>query len=114
VGLLARSGVVAPDGAIRKLTGAPVDFEEQAQLKEHAYARVRQVMDYARSGGCRNARIADYFGEEDVPRTCTSCDNCLDLRSIETITVGPTNVQAAIACVARFKGHLGAARIALD
>ena len=35
VALLERTGVVAPDGGIRKLTGAPVDFEEQAQLKEH-------------------------------------------------------------------------------
>jgi len=113
VGLLARSGVVAPDGAIRRLTGAPVDFEEQAQLKQHAYARVNQVMDYASSRGCRHARIADYFGEEGVARSCTSCDNCLDPRSIETITVAPTEVQTAIACVARFTGHLGAARIAL-
>jgi ATP-dependent DNA helicase RecQ len=105
--------VVEPDGAIRKLTGAPVDFEEQAQLKEHAYARVTQVMEYASSRGCRHARIADYFGEEGVPRTCHSCDNCLEPRSIETLTVAPAAVEAAIACVARFKGHLGAARIAL-
>ncbi len=113
VALLARIGVVEPDGGIRKLTGAPVDFEEQAQLKEHAYARVNQVMDYARSRGCRHARIADYFGEEGVPRTCRSCDNCLEPRSIETLTVAPAVVQAALACVARFEGHLGAARIAL-
>jgi ATP-dependent DNA helicase RecQ len=112
VALLERAGVVEPDGGIRKLTGAPVDFEEQAQLKEHAYARVSQVMDYAGSRGCRHARIADYFGEEGVPRTCHSCDNCLDPRSVETIAVAPADVEAAIACVARFKGHLGAARIA--
>jgi len=104
---------VEADGGIRKLTGAPVDFEEQAQLKEHAYARVNQVMDYARSRGCRHARIADYFGEEGVPRTCRSCDNCLNPRSIETVTVAPEDVEAAVACVARFTGHLGAARIAL-
>ncbi|EQD71071.1 protein containing DNA/RNA helicase, partial [mine drainage metagenome] len=47
-------------GGIRRLAGAPVDFEEQTRLKEHAYARVNQVMDYARSRGCRHARIADY------------------------------------------------------
>jgi len=113
VALLERIGVVEPGGGIRKLTGAPVDFEEQAQLKEHAYARVNQVMDYARSRGCRHARIADYFGEEGVPRTCSSCDNCLDPRSIETLTVAPADVEAAVACVARFEGHLGGARIAL-
>jgi ATP-dependent DNA helicase RecQ len=113
VSLLERAGVVAPDGAIRKLTGAPVDFEEQAQLKEHAYARVAQVMEYASSRGCRHARIADYFGEEGVSRRCHSCDNCLEPRSIESLSVAPADVEAAIACVARFKGHLGAARIAM-
>jgi ATP-dependent DNA helicase RecQ len=111
--LLQRAGVVEADGGIRKLTGAPVDFEEQAQLKEHAYARVSQVMDYAGSRGCRHARIADYFGEEGVPRTCRSCDNCLDPRSIETVTVVAADVEAVLACVARFKGHLGAARVAV-
>jgi ATP-dependent DNA helicase RecQ len=111
--LLQRAGVVEADGGIRKLTGAPVDFEEQAQLKEHAYARVSQVMDYAGSRGCRHARIADYFGEEGVPRTCRSCDNCLDPRSIDTVTVAPADVEAVLACVARFKGHLGAARVAV-
>jgi ATP-dependent DNA helicase RecQ len=112
VALLERTGVIEPDGGIRRLTGAPVDFEEQAQLKEHAYARVNQVMDYARSRGCRHARIADYFGEEGVPRTCQSCDNCLDPQGVETIVVPPTDVEAALACVARFEGHLGSARIA--
>jgi len=112
VALLGRTGVVEPDGGIRKLTGAPVDFDEQAQLKEHAYARVNQVMDYARSRGCRHARIADYFGEEGVSRTCTSCDNCLNPQSVETLTVAAADVEAAVACVARFNGHLGAARIA--
>jgi ATP-dependent DNA helicase RecQ len=113
VALLQRSGVVQPDGGINKLTSAPVDFDEQGQLKEHAYARVNQVMDYASSRGCRHARIADYFGEEGVPRTCQSCDNCLDPRSIETVTVAPADVEAVVASVHRFAGHLGAARIAL-
>jgi ATP-dependent DNA helicase RecQ len=112
VALLERAGVVGPDGGIRKLTGPPVDFDEQAQLKDRAYARVNQVMEYAHSRGCRHARIADYFGEEGIPRTCSSCDNCLDPRSIETVIVAPADVKAAVACVARFEGHLGAARIA--
>ncbi len=111
--LLERTGVVEPDGSIRRLTGAPVDFEEQARLKEHAYARVNQVMDYARSRGCRHARIADYFGEEGVARTCRSCDRCLDPAPVRTVAVATSDVEAALSCVARFAGHLGAARIAL-
>ncbi|MEA2645930.1 MAG: ATP-dependent helicase RecQ [Chloroflexota bacterium] len=113
VALLERAGVVESDGGIRRLTGAPVDFEEQAALKEHAYARVNQVMEYAKSRGCRHARIADYFGEEGVPRTCASCDNCLDPSGVETVAVAPEDTVAALSCVARFEGHLGAARIAL-
>ncbi|MHB1640616.1 MAG: HRDC domain-containing protein, partial [Candidatus Dormibacteria bacterium] len=113
VALLERAGVVEPDGEIRRLTGAPVDFEEQTQLKEHAYARVNQVMDYARSRGCRHARIADYFGEEGVARTCRSCDNCLNPSGVTLVTVAAHDVEAVLVCVARFADHLGAARIAL-
>jgi ATP-dependent DNA helicase RecQ len=113
VALLERTEVIQPDGGIRRLTGAPVDFDEQAQLKEHAYARVNQVMDYARSCGCRHARIADYFGQEGVDRTCEACDNCLNPAGVETISVPAAEVEAALACIARFEGHLGAARVAL-
>jgi ATP-dependent DNA helicase RecQ len=112
VALLQRAEVIQADGGIHRLTGAPVDFEEQAQLKEHAYARVNQVMDYARSRGCRHARIADYFGQEGVERTCLACDNCLDPAGVETVSVPPADVEAALACIARFEGHLGAARVA--
>ena len=34
-------------------------------------------------------------------------------RSIETVAVAPADVESTLACVARFKGHLGAARVAL-
>jgi ATP-dependent DNA helicase RecQ len=110
--LLRHADVIQPDGSIRRLSGAPVDFDEQARLKEHAYARLGQVMDYARSRGCRHARIADYFGEEGVPRTCSACDNCLHPAAIHTEVVEPTRVAAVLACVARFDSHLGAARVA--
>ncbi len=110
--LLRRAEVIRPDGSISRLTGAPVDFDEQARLKEHAYARLGQVMDYARSRGCRHARIADYFGEDGVPRTCSACDSCLHPRAIHAEMVDPTRVAAVLGCVARFDSHLGAARIA--
>ena len=110
--LLRRAEVIQPDGGIRRLTGAPVDFEEQALLKANAYARVNQVMEYAGSRGCRHARIADYFGEQGVARTCMACDNCLDGNLSAYAPVDPTHVIAALACVARFDNHLGGVRIA--
>ncbi len=110
--LLRRADVIQPDGSIRRLTGAPVDFEEQALLKANAYARVTQVMDYAISRSCRHARIADYFGEQGVARTCGACDNCLDPESSAVATVDPADVVAALTCIARFDNHLGGVRIA--
>jgi ATP-dependent DNA helicase RecQ len=110
--LLRRADVIQPDGSIRRLTGAPVDFEEQAVLKANAYARVNQVMEYAGFRGCRHARIADYFGEQGVARTCMACDNCLDTNRVPYAAVDPAHVHAALACVARFDGHLGGVRIA--
>ena len=110
--LLRRAEVIQPDGSIRQLTGAPVDFDEQALLKANAYARVNQVMEYAGSRGCRHARIADYFGEQGVARTCMACDNCLGSNSAVYAPVDTAHVNAALACVARFDGHLGGVRIA--
>src|ERR1700694_1178197 len=52
-------------------------LEDGSPLKEHAYARLAQMMAYAEMRECRHARIADYFGEEGVPRRCNACDNCL-------------------------------------
>ena len=110
--LLRRAEVIQPDGSIRRLTGAPVDFDEQTVLKANAYARVTQVMEYAISRSCRHARIADYFGEQGVARTCRACDNCLDSNRAPYAPVDPTHVNAALGCVVRFDGHLGGVRIA--
>ncbi|HEY8674383.1 MAG TPA: ATP-dependent DNA helicase RecQ [Candidatus Dormibacteraeota bacterium] len=109
--LLRRAGALLDGGGVSRLQGAPVDFDAQSVLREHAYARLHQVMDYARNGGCRHARIADYFGEEGAPRSCTSCDNCLSPPRRRLPVSGP-DVAAALACVRRFDGHLGAARLA--
>jgi ATP-dependent DNA helicase RecQ len=111
--LLRRVEVIQPDGSIRRLTGAPIDFDEQALLKANAYARVNQVMEYAGSRTCRHARIADYFGEQGVARTCAACDNCLDSNREPYTPVDEVHVRAALACVARFDNHLGGLRIAL-
>ncbi|MHB8571926.1 MAG: RecQ family ATP-dependent DNA helicase [Candidatus Dormibacteria bacterium] len=109
--LLQRAGAVLPDGGVNRLTAAPVDFAEQAALKEHAYARVNQVMEYARTRGCRHARIADYFGQQGVARSCSSCDNCLDPPPA-TEAVPDAQLMPVLAAVARFDGFLGAARLA--
>jgi ATP-dependent DNA helicase RecQ len=69
-------------------------------------------MEYAGARTCRHARIADYFGEQGVARTCGACDNCLDHRQVATTEVVSGDVNAALACVVRFDNHLGGVRIA--
>jgi ATP-dependent DNA helicase RecQ len=111
VRLLENAGALLPGGGVRRLAGAPVDFEERRRLKEAALARLDQMMAYATSRECRHARIADYFGEQGVARSCSACDNCLSPHSAERPVPEPA-VRAALRAVARFDGHLGGTRLA--
>src|SRR5216683_174334 len=86
-------------------------LEDGSPLKEHAYARLAQMMAYAEMRECRHARIADYFGEEGVARRCHACDNCLTASPPEE-SVAPEAVQAALAATARFSGRVGLANVA--
>jgi ATP-dependent DNA helicase RecQ len=86
-------------------------LEDGSPLKDHAYARLAQMMAYAEMRECRHARIADYFGEKGVARHCHACDNCLAERPPEQ----PAPVEAVIAglsAVARFSGRVGMANVA--
>jgi ATP-dependent DNA helicase RecQ len=86
-------------------------LEDGSPLKDHAYARLAQMMAYAEMRECRHARIADYFGEEGVARRCRACDNCLTDSPPEEAV--PTQaVQAALAATARFSGRVGLANVA--
>jgi ATP-dependent DNA helicase RecQ len=68
-------------------------------------------MAYARLRTCRHARIADYFGEVGVDRTCRACDNCLGDHPPE-MAVGDAEIRTALAAAARFSGRIGAANLA--
>jgi ATP-dependent DNA helicase RecQ len=86
-------------------------LDDGSPLKDHAYARLAQMMAYAEMRECRHARIADYFGEKGVARHCHACDNCLAERPPEQ----PAPVEAVIAglsAVARFSGRVGMANVA--
>src|SRR5207244_3363043 len=86
-------------------------LEDGSPLKEHAYARLGQMLAYAEMRECRHARIADYFGEEGVARRCHACDNCLTASPPEEL-VAAEAVQAALAATARFSGRVGLANVA--
>ena len=86
-------------------------LEDGSPQKDHAYARLAQVMAYAEMRECRHARIADYFGEQGVARHCRACDNCLAARPPE-VRVPVDAVTAALAAIARFSGRVGLANVA--
>ena len=86
-------------------------LEDGSPLKDHAYARLAQMMAYAEMRECRHARIADYFGEQGVARRCNACDNCLAERPPEQ-AVPADAVKAGLAAIARFSGRVGLANVA--
>ena len=86
-------------------------LEDGSPLKDHAYARLAQMMAYAEMRECRHARIADYFGEQGVARRCRACDNCLAERPPEE-AVPVDAVKASLAAIARFSGRVGLANVA--
>ena len=85
--------------------------EDGSPQKEHAYARLAQMMAYAEMRECRHARIADYFGESGVERRCSACDNCVASTPPEE-PVPLEAVKAGLAAVARFSGRVGLANVA--
>jgi ATP-dependent DNA helicase RecQ len=86
-------------------------LEDGSPLKDHAYARLAQMMAYAEMRECRHARIADYFGEEGVARQCSACDNCLATRPPE-VPVPVEAITAGLAAITRFSGRVGLANVA--
>ncbi|MGH7762800.1 MAG: HRDC domain-containing protein, partial [Candidatus Dormibacteraceae bacterium] len=86
-------------------------LEEGSPLKDHAYARLAQMMAYAEMRECRHARIADYFGEEGVARQCSACDNCLTSSPPEE-AVPADVVRAGLAAITRFSGRVGLGNVA--
>jgi ATP-dependent DNA helicase RecQ len=80
--------------------------------RDAGYARLAQIVAYARLRTCRHARIADYFGEVGVARTCHACDNCVASDRPPEVSVDGGDLRAALAGAARFSGHLGAANLA--
>ena len=52
-----------------------IDFEELARRKQAEFDKLEAVIDFARTGGCRQRVILEYFGESDA-KPCGSCDRC--------------------------------------
>jgi ATP-dependent DNA helicase RecQ len=110
--LLERAGALLGDGSVADFDATAAGLEVMAEQKRHAYARLTQMTGFATIRTCRHARIADYFGEQGVARTCQACDNCLAGSRPAGAAVAGEVVKAALAGAARFSGRIGLVNLA--
>ena len=53
-----------------------MDYQAMSAKREFELARLDEVCSYARTAGCRQAALINYFGENARSWHCGSCDNC--------------------------------------
>jgi len=113
--LLLRAGALRSDGSVAPFDASQFDFKQAAALKQHAYTKLAQMIEYAKLRSCRHAYITDYFGEPSTERSCRSCDNCERSGQVAEASgapVDPSVTRAALAGAARFGGRIGMVNLA--
>ena len=60
----------------RKSADIRIDETAYAFRKEQFVKRIRGILDYVQTSGCRSVSIAGYFGEKGA-ENCGICDNCV-------------------------------------
>lgn len=93
-----------------------IDFEELERRKSAEYAKLDCVVRYARTRGCRQLEILDYFGDPHRQK-CGNCDNCGPPRggAVKTEEHSPALTEAvrmALSGVARTHGRVGKGLVA--
>ncbi|WP_182868891.1 ATP-dependent DNA helicase RecQ [Stieleria mannarensis] len=95
-----------------------IDFDELARRKANEYEKLEAVIGFARTGGCRQRVILDYFGDPES-KNCGKCDRCevpTGAGSTSPLTEGLTESDAnAVLCglrvilsgVTRMHGRFG-------
>lgn len=59
----------------RRFEDLQIDFEELERRKASEFEKLEAVISFARSSGCRQRQILDYFGDP-ARQTCGRCDRC--------------------------------------
>jgi ATP-dependent DNA helicase RecQ len=95
-----------------------IDFETLEKRRSEEYGKLDRVMAYARTPGCRQMEILDYFGDPDACN-CGVCDNCQRSGGRPSDGAGAAsqgvvtddnvlrNVRIALSGVARANGRFG-------
>jgi ATP-dependent DNA helicase RecQ len=98
-----------------------IDFEELERRKRAEYEKLEAVIDFARTSGCRQRVILNYFGETGSAN-CGTCDRCRptagspgrgadvsvggELPGVDTVLL-KRSVQVVLSGVTRMHGRFG-------
>ncbi|HEY3412879.1 MAG TPA: ATP-dependent DNA helicase RecQ [Armatimonadota bacterium] len=86
---------------------------ELDKVRANRLRKLQSVEAYARLTTCRRACIRRYFGEEQIPDTCTNCDNCLHSHRSGRGGTQPFAQRSSevamtiLQCVGRYSGKIG-------
>ncbi|MGI9474175.1 MAG: RecQ family ATP-dependent DNA helicase [Rubripirellula sp.] len=98
-----------------------IDFAELEKRKRSEFEKLEAVIGFARTAGCRQRVILNYFGEQDASN-CGTCDRCLPTdgsvgRAADVSIAGPLKgippeallrgVQVVLSGVTRMHGRFG-------
>jgi ATP-dependent DNA helicase RecQ len=99
------------------LSQLDIDYDALQRRKRHESQKLRQVVRYVNTRGCRRYHILSYFGEPWTLPNCGACDRCLDTgASASRLQREPDEaewvlIQKILSCIARMQGRYGRAKI---
>jgi ATP-dependent DNA helicase RecQ len=80
-----------------------IDLKSDPKEQRISHQQLRQVIDYAEGNDCRRTIVLRYFGEK-FTGNCGQCDNCLNPKPIEDLTI---EAQKFLSCVVRSQEKFG-------
>ncbi|EMI19202.1 ATP-dependent DNA helicase, RecQ family [Rhodopirellula maiorica SM1] len=89
-----------------------IDFEELERRRQAEHAKLDAVIGFARSNGCRQRVILDYFGDP-ASKNCGNCDRCNPEGRRANAAVDPAQIAEAFAGVDR-DGFVRGVRVVLS
>ncbi len=90
----------------------PPIFETRREKERRDRKRLREMIDFCDTRGCRHKYILAYFGEETKADVCGGCDHCGPRQPPEPLTDAQwLIVQKVLSCIGRMKGQFAQALV---
>lgn len=89
-------------------------YQRLAEKRQRDETKIKTMLKYVDTRGCRHAYILHYFGDPQESAGCAACDRCV--QQTNDFAREPSEeewevVQKILSCVARMKGQFGVARV---